>query len=261
MKNLFKNLNLCLVGSLLVTAFACGDGASKTDETASADSAKTDTMATQMEVSGYQLTAEEQQGGWKVLFDGKTLDGWRSFQNDTLNAWAVEDGSIARVGEGSDLITKEEYENFELKLSWKIDPEGNSGIFYHVVEGDHKTTYETAPEMQIIDASAGRYAGDKTTPKQKAGANYDLHPVDKEYAKPLGEFNEAHIICNNGKVQYFLNGSKTADFEMWTPEWKKLIKGSKFDKMKGFAEAKKGYIAIQNHGDKVWIKDVRIKVL
>jgi hypothetical protein len=259
MNNLLKSLNLILVGGILVSTFACGGEATKTEATASPDSIKTETPTA--ELTGYQLSDEEQQAGWKVLFDGKSLDGWRSFQNDSLKAWAVEDGCITRVAEGNDIMTNDQYENFELKLEWKISPEGNSGVFYHVVEGDHKTTYETAPEMQIIDASTGRYAGDKTTPKQKAGANYDLHAVDKEYAKPVGEFNEAHLICNNGKVQYFLNGEKTADFEMWTPEWKKLVKGSKFDKMKGFAEAKTGYIAFQNHGDKVWFKNVRIKVL
>lgn len=263
MKKLIRNLNLCLVAGAMLTTFACGSGA-KTDSTTSADSVKTDSVATPPVPVMNQLSAEEAQNGWKLLFDGKTLDGWRSFQNDSLKAWAVEDECIAKVGDGNDIMTKDEYENFELKLEWKISPEGNSGVFYHVVEGNHKTTYETAPEMQIIDAATGRYAAGGSSPvtdKQKSGANYDLHPVDKDYTKPVGEFNEVHIICNNGKVQYFLNGNKTADFEMWTPEWNKLVKESKFGKMKGFGEAKKGYIAMQNHGDKVWFRNIRIKVL
>jgi hypothetical protein len=265
MKNLIKSLNLCLIGGAMLATVACGGKDGGSGNSTATDSIKTDSVATMPPVpTQNQLSAEEAQNGWKLLFDGKTLEGWRSFQNDSLKAWAVEDECIARVAEGNDIMTKDEYENFELKLEWKISPEGNSGVFYHVVEGDHKTTYETAPEMQIIDAAIGRYATDGSSPvtdKQKSGANYDLHPVDKDYTKPVGEFNEAHIICNNGKVQYFLNGNKTSDFEMWTPEWKKIVKGSKFDKMKGFGEAKKGYIAMQNHGDKVWFRNIRVKAL
>lgn len=261
MKNWLKKTHLLILLSMVALMFACGGESNKSEEVvASEEVSKSEEVSSSSSLQNV-LTAEEEQNGWKLLFDGKTLQGWRGFQNQPLSAWAVEDECIARVGDGVDIMTQDQYENFELKLEWKISPEGNSGIFFHVVEGDHKTTYETAPEMQIIDASAGRYAGDKTTPKQKAGANYDLHPVDKDYAKPVGEFNQVHIICNNGKVQYFLNGEKTADFEMWTPEWNKLVKESKFGSMKGFAEAKTGYIALQNHGDKVWFRNIKIKTL
>jgi hypothetical protein len=209
--------------------------------------------------------------GWVNLFDGKTTNGWHSYGKDHPGtAWKVEDGILHLDGaskknsnaDGGDLVTNEEYENFDLKLEWKISSKGNSGVIFYVKEDPFKfeSTYNSGPEMQVLDNGSATTLGhsDAKLYTHRAGDLYDLL-ASKEAAKPAGEWNLAEIICNKGKLDFYLNGVHTLSTTMWNDTWWKMIAISKFKDMKDFGTFKKGKIALQDHGDDVWFRNIRIK--
>jgi len=210
------------------------------------------------------LTDKEKKDGWKLLFDGATTKGWKTFNSDSaVTAWKVADGALmldssAKKGRG-DLITDRAYENYELTVEWKISPCGNSGIIFNVVEDKkYRATYLTGPEMQVLDNTCHP---DAKIIKHRAGDLYDLITSSKETVKPAGEWNMAKLISNHGKMEFWLNGTKAVSFTMHTPEWDKMVAASKFKTMADFGKATKGHIALQDHGDQVWYRNIKIKEL
>jgi hypothetical protein len=201
---------------------------------------------------------------WISLFDGKTFTGWRSFKGqDVSPAWKIADGSIMldhSSGEkGGDLLTNEEYEDYELSLEWKIDSCGNSGVIFNVVEDQkYNEVWETGPEMQVLDNTCHP---DAKIIKHRAGDLYDLISCSTETVKPAGEWNEARIVSKDASYEFYLNGTKTVTFTMHTPEWDQMIAKSKFKDMPAFGKATKGHIALQDHGDKVWYRNIKIRIL
>jgi len=198
---------------------------------------------------------------WEILFDGSNLDHWRNYLADDLSdRWQIEDGTLTLVGKGGgDIITQKQYESFELQLDWKISECGNSGIFFHVAE--HHTlsrVYHSGPEVQILDNTCHP---DAKIPNHRAGDNYDLHPVSEETVKPAGEWNSVRLIVDKGHVEHWLNGKKVVEYELGSPEWEALYQKSKFAKWPMYGRAGKGHIALQDHGDKVWFRDIKIKEL
>ena len=175
------------------------------------------------------LSSEEKAAGWELLFDGSSLDGWKQYGHDTITAlWSVRDTSIVcdgtGLGEGSgahggSLRTLKEYGNFELSIDWKISPGGNSGILYHVVEKpEFSTDYATGPEYQVMDDDG--WQGGELTPQQKAGSNYDMFAApDTKKLMPVGQWNNARIVYNNGHVEHWLNGDKVVEFEEGSPDY------------------------------------------
>lgn len=212
------------------------------------------------------LTKKEEKEGWKLLFDGKTTKGWRNFNSNDLGAgWKVENGtlsldkSVTQREERGDIITHEEYENYELSLEWKIDSCGNSGVIFNVVEDPkYRATYFTGPEMQVLDNTCHP---DAKIEKHRAGDLYDLIKCKKETVKPAGQWNQARIVSNKSKYEFWLNGTRVVEFTMHTPEWDAMVAASKFKTMPDFGKATKGHIALQDHGDKVWYRNIKIKVL
>jgi hypothetical protein len=211
------------------------------------------------------LTPKEKAEGWVLLFDGKTIDGWRGFKMEGIpKDWSVADGCLVTSGTGggetvNDIITINEYEDFDLYLEWAISPGGNSGIFFHVLEGDYPTTYATGPEYQLID-DAG-YPG-KLEDWQQTGANYAMHPANKDKKKlmPVGEFNSSEIRVKNGHVTHWLNGEKIVEYDLWTDEWYKLAREGKWKDYPGYGLAKKGHIGLQDHGSYVRFRNIKLKV-
>jgi hypothetical protein len=198
---------------------------------------------------------------WKVLFDGKSTDAWRAFQRDSFpsKGWVVENGTLKTVvgGDRVDLVTKDSYKDFELELSWKVAPGGNSGVMYDVSEKE-KETYFTGPEMQVLDDTLH---ADGKNPRTSAGALYALvAPVGKT-VKPVGEFNQARIVKKGNHVEHWLNGKKIVEYELGSPELTKLIAESKFKDMPRFAKEGQGHIALQHHGQEVWFRNIRIRPL
>ncbi|MCD0465979.1 DUF1080 domain-containing protein [Flavobacterium sp. ENC] len=205
------------------------------------------------------------QKGFKPLFDGKTTKGWHTYGKNTVGAaWKVEDGVLhfdpeaAKNGEGGDLVTNAEFENFHLKLDWKVAPNANSGIIFYINEDakKYKNTYETGLEMQVLD-NDGHPDGKIT--KHRAGDLYDLIQSKSEPVKQVGEWNTAEIISKKGKLTLILNGVVVVETVLWDADFKNRIAESKFANWPGFGTFKKGKIALQDHGNAVWYRNIRIK--
>jgi hypothetical protein len=204
------------------------------------------------------LTAAEKKEGWTLLFDGKSLAGWRSFVSPEAPAgWKVVDGTLYRGGAGGDIMTVAQYDNFELRLEWKLAEKGNSGIFFHATtEGDE--IWHSAPEIQVLDNAGHKDGG---VPETSAGANYALHPPVRDVTKPIGEWNDIRLIVKGPHVEHWMNGVKLLEYELWSPDWEKRVKASKFDKIPTYGRAKTGHIGLQDHGDPVWYRNVKIRRL
>jgi 3-keto-disaccharide hydrolase len=204
------------------------------------------------------LTEQERAEGWELLFDGQTMDKWRGYKMDAVpDGWAVRDQSITRVGPGGDLVTREVFDDFELSLEWKISEGGNSGIFFHVSE-DYDHAWESAPEMQVLDNTHHSNGSD---PRTSAGANYALHAPSRDVTRPVGEFNRAVIIVRGHHVEHHLNGVKLLEYELGSEEWEALVAASKFGQMPGYGRSPRGHIALQDHGDPVSYRNIKIRRL
>jgi hypothetical protein len=204
------------------------------------------------------LTPEEQAAGWRSLFDGKTTAGWRGYrQREAPRGWQVVDGALTRVGEGGDIVTDDQFANFELSLEWKVAPGGNSGIFYRVTE-DNDRSYYSGPEMQVLDDAKHQDGKSRLT---SAGSLYGIYAAPAGIVKPAGEWNAVRIVANGSHVEHWLNGVKVVDYELGSPDWEKRVRESKFNDWPAYGRAKRGHIALQDHGDWVAYRNMKIKVL
>lgn len=211
------------------------------------------------------LSEKEKQDGWQLLFDGKTLNGWKNYNASGIAGWAAEDECLSSNGSGDDLhgyiITEKMYDNFELVFDWKISVEGNSGVLYHVIESNKfETPYLTGPEYQLLDDVG---LAQKVENWQKTGADYAMHvpySVVKQLS-PVGYWNTSCIIFDNGHVEYWLNGARLVDFEAWTAEWFNLKNSGKWNMASEYGLSETGYISLQDHGSKVWFRNIKIKKL
>jgi len=213
------------------------------------------------------LTEKEKKSGWVLLFDGKTTNGWHTYnKNKVTNNWKVVDGALVMdpkaktKEEAGDIVTNNEYEDFEFSTEWKISEEGNSGIIFNIKE-DPKfpNTYNTGIEMQVLDNIK---ASDNKKENHLAGLLYDMSGTAAlSKPKPVGEWNEARIIQKNGHLTFYFNGIKTVDVQQGSAEWKEMINNSKFKTWPDFATSPKGKIAFQDHGHEVAFRNVKIRKL
>jgi hypothetical protein len=202
------------------------------------------------------LSPAEQAAGWRLLFDGKTLTGWRGYHQDSAPAgWQVVDGAATRVAKGGDIITRDQFANFELALDWKISPGGNSGIMYRVTE-EYDETYKSGPEMQVLDDAKHADAKSRLT---AAGSCYGLYPSPAGIVKPAGQWNQVRIVVNGNHVEQWLNGKKVVQYELGSPDWEARVRKSKFAQWPNFGRAKTGHIALQDHGDWVAYRNIKIR--
>ena len=218
---------------------------------------------------GVTPTKTKEQGEWTPLFDGKTFAGWSRYGGGAVGkAWKIENGELYldaankagwQTGDGGDIVTAEEFENFHFKYEWKIAKNGNSGVIFLVHESpEYQYPWQTGPEMQVLD-NAGH--PDAKIISHRAGDLYDLIVSSQETVKPAGEWNQAEIRINKGKLDFFLNGVNIVSTQLFTPEWEALIAKSKFKSMPGFGKYKKGKISLQDHGDVVHYRNLMIKKL
>jgi hypothetical protein len=206
------------------------------------------------------LTAVEREQGWKLLFDGKTTDGWRGFgSQEVQDGWQVRDGALVGTmveGEESkkpvDLVTNEAFDNFELQFEWKTPSGGNSGVFFRVSE-DAQAVHELAPEFEIRDNAAW------TDSPYTAGANYGLHVPARDATQPVGQWNHSSILVEGDHVEHWMNGEKVVEYDLFSPDWLKRLKRSGFDGAADFAKSRKGPIALQNYGHEVAFRNIKVR--
>ena len=208
------------------------------------------------------LTADEKTAGWAPLFDGKTTTGWHGYgKKDAPAGWRVVGGELTRVGIAGDLVTSKAYRNFELAIEWKIAAGGNSGIFYRGVE--HRDwmknpLYYSAPEMQVLDDAKHP---DGQSPLTSAGSDYALYPAPRGVVKAAGQWNAARIVVNGNHVEHWLNGQKVVEYELGSADWLDRVRKSKFVAWPAYGKAAEGVIGIQDHGDRVAYRSIKIRVL
>ena len=206
--------------------------------------------------------AVQESDGWRSLFDGESLAGWRGYGMDGLPAgWSVVEGEIhfaaPEEGERADLMTEEQFENFELSFEWAVTAGGNSGVFFHVSEG-HNRSYETGAEYQLLD-NGGHRDGEK--PITSAGSNYALQAPSADVTLPIGEFNESRLVVNGDHVEHWMNGEKLLEYTLWDDDWKAAVAASKFSSMPDYGLNETGHIVLQDHGDELWFRNIRVRPL
>jgi hypothetical protein len=214
------------------------------------------------------LTAKEKSEGWTLLFDGKDLNGWHSYLEKVPGkAWQVHDGTImlnknnkSVYKDYADLVTDDEYDNFDFKVQWKMEPCSNSGVMTYVHESpEFKNTYESGPEMQIADLACN---DDGRILKCRAGDLYDLVPADTEWVNQAPQWNEYEIKSDNGHLEFFQNRHKILETNLWDDHWRDMIKNSKFTEWPGFGTFKKGHISFQGtENGKLWYRNIKIRKL
>lgn len=198
--------------------------------------------------------------GWRPLFNGKDLSGWRGYKTEVPpGRWRVQNGALVLGTEGTpgDLVTIEQFGDFDLEFEWKIAPGGNSGVFYFVQEDSAaRHVWSTGAEMQVLDDE--KHADGKL-PSHRAGALYDLIAPSKAAARPPGSWNSARITVRNGRIEHWLNGTMVVSTQWGDQQWNDLVAGSKFKAMPGFAKLTRGHLALQDHGDQVAFRNIRVR--
>lgn len=204
------------------------------------------------------LTAAEKADGWKLMFDGKSLAGWRGYKTEKPSSgWRADDGLLVRLGGGGDLMTVEEYGDFDMRFEWRITEYGNSGVIYRIGTTE-PYPWHTGPEYQVLDN--GRHPDGKS-PLTSSGSNYAVDAPIKDVTKPVGQWNEGRIVAKGNHVEHWLNGVKVVEYELGSADWKAHVQASKFGKIPAYGTLKSGYIALQDHESVVVYRNLKIKKL
>lgn len=289
MKKIYYPLACCLIGGMLAS---CGSGAKKQNVTEES-MPTTVTLSYSKSLKGAEtdsLTLPIDADGYITIFDGTSLDGWRGYGKDQVpSRWTIEDGCLkfngtgtgeGQTGEGGDLIFAHKFKNFEMELEWKISKGGNSGIFYLAQEvtsqdkdGNEvlEPIYISAPEFQVLDNANHPDAKLGKDNNRQAASLYDMIPAVPQNAKPFGEWNKAKIMVYKGTVVHGQNDENVLEYHLWTKQWTDMLQASKFSEEKwplAFellnncgGDNHEGFIGVQDHGDDVWFRNIRVKVL
>ncbi|WP_072999918.1 3-keto-disaccharide hydrolase [Mariniphaga anaerophila] len=229
----------------------------------SADGGKGDAVAGEEQQALNTLTKKEKQEGWKLLFDGVSIKNWKTFNGGKkVEGWKIVDGILYNSGEGSDhggdIITKKQYDNFELSLEWNISPLSNSGIFIRAQENIVNTIYKTAPEYQLSDDIGITRKREKY---QFTAACYGMYETEGAAINPPGEWNTSRLVVNGAHVEHWLNGKKVVEYELWSQDWKERKAKSKWKDEPYYGMAKKGHVGLQDHGGLTRFRNIKIKKL
>ena len=223
----------------------------------------TESPAASSQTAENELTEAQKEEGWILLFNGENMDGWRTFKNRENDSWEVVDGTLhckaeEAAGKRADLLTVDQYGDFDLSFDWKIAPADNSGVIYRATE-EFGAPFFSGPEYQLIDDKG---YPNKLTPTQTTGSNYDMHaaPEDKPI-NPPGEWNTGRIVAKGNHVEHWLNGAKVVEYELNSEEWKKTKAGSKWKEHAKYGASPRGHIDLQDHGGEVWFRNIMIKTL
>lgn len=223
----------------------------------------TETDGTGQPTAHNQLSDAEKAEGWKLLFNGENMEGWRTFKDKENDSWEVVDGTLHckpkdAAEKRSDIMTVDQYANFDFVFEWKVAPGDNSGVIYRATE-EFDRPYLSGPEYQIIDDKG--YSS-PLTPTQTSGSNYDMHAApDTKKINPPGEWNTGRIVANGNHVEHWLNGEKIIEYEINSEDWIQRKEGSKWKDAQGYGIAPQGHIDLQDHGGEVWFRNLKVKVL
>ena len=244
---------------VLLTAAACSTKGSNGTDTASGAGqipAADSTRARDSAKAAAEKTASDT--AWRPLFDGKSTAGWHAYKGGAVPAaWKATDSTLTVTPGGGDIVTDDQFGDFELAVEWKVPRGGNSGIFYRATE-DAEHIYETAPEMQVLDDA--RHPDGKD-PLRTAGSAYGLYGPPKGVVKPAGQWNAARVVARGNHVEHWLNGQKVVEYELGSADWSAKVKASKFKDWPGYGKATRGRIGLQDHGDTVSFRNIRIREL
>ncbi|MEG1543860.1 MAG: DUF1080 domain-containing protein [Tannerellaceae bacterium] len=280
-----KTVLLASAAMMMCYFTSCGGG-KKTEEAAAVDSVAVEAAVPEYKIMNDLPTVDvttfpKDSEGWITLFDGKTLNGWRGYdRTDVPSAWEVNDKAIhikgsgageAGAKDGGDIIFASKFKNFELEMEWKVAKGANSGIFILAQEVEGQPIYISAPECQVLDNANHPDAKLGKDGNRQSSSLYDMIPAKPQNSKPFGEWNKVRIMCYKGTVAHFQNDEPVVEYHLWTQQWKELLDASKFSKEKWplayellincGGENKEGFIGLQDHGDDVWFRNIKIKVL
>jgi len=238
------------ITSLVALSFACTPMGNSSQTASSAAATTTGTTG---------LTAEQTAAGWRALFDGSNTDAWRGYKSQTLPAgWHIVDGVLTKTGSSEDIITKDQFANFELAMDWKLSPGGNAGLFYRGTE-EYDHIYWSAPEYQLLDDAGHPDGKSRLT---AAGSDYGLYPSRAGVVKPANEWNSTLLVVNGNRVQHWLNGQKLLEYDLGSADWQQKVASSKFAAYPNYGKATRGYIGIQgDHDGTLSLRNIRIRVL
>ncbi len=211
------------------------------------------------------LSPEEAAEGWQLLFDGHSTEQWRGYNRESFpeEGWTVEDGALVVLpgGKGGDIITREQFGNFELELEFLLSDSANSGIFYLAVEKPGEPIWFNAPEYQLLDNQTYRSILGEALHTHQTGDNYDLHAASEDFSKPVGSWNQARIVHRDGHVEHWLNGHKVVEYQIGSPDWEERVRNSKFARYPGYGRARVGHIGLQDHNHLVRFRNIKIRRL
>ncbi len=258
-----KKLSLILVVAISMTAF---HSCKPKQQPAPVVNNEPTAILTEIDMSSpvNTLTENESKAGWQLLSNGTDFTGWHGFNMTGIpDCWVIEDGcfTMTTVGgaESQDIVTDKKYKSFALFVEFKLDTAANSGIIYHIAEDTiYKFPYETGAEYQVIDHENWP---DSLADWQICGADYAMHPPKARPFKPVGEWNQALLVVNGNKVTHILNGEVVVEFEKYSEEWKQLRNSGKWNSFPDYGKFDEGHISLQNHGSKVWYRNVKIREL
>lgn len=274
----------CMLAAIVLFA-ACGGGKKSEDKSATIDAAVAEAGVPEyklLDLPNVDLaTFPKDADGWITIFDGKTFNGWRGYNKTTVPAkWTIDDGAIkfngtgtgeAQEDDGGDLIFARKLKNFEFEFEWKVAKGSNSGIFILIQEVEGQPSYISSPEYQILDNANHPDARLGKDGNRMSASLYDMIPAKPQNSKPFGEWNKGKILCYKGTIVHYQNDEAVVEYHLWTPQWKEMLDNSKFSKkewplayellLNCGGPNKEGYLGFQDHGDDVWFKNIKIKVL
>lgn len=251
-----KHLTNFLFGLIAIAIVSCGKYNTKDATALNSEISKNSQINT--------LSAGEEKNGWKLLFDGKSTDGWHGYNMKVFpDCWTIEDESLTMNskggGEDQDIITNNKYRDFAFSVEYKLTKGANSGIIYQITEDTiYRFPYETGPEFQVIDHENWP---DPLEDWQINGANYAMYPPMAKPYKPVGEWNQLFLMVKGNSVTQILNGVVVVKYEKFSEEWNKLRNSGKWSAFPDWGKYDEGYISLQNHGTKVWYRNIKLKVI
>ncbi|MCY7421414.1 MAG: DUF1080 domain-containing protein [Chitinophagaceae bacterium] len=257
-------VSICLATAVALTNVGCNTTSDTKTDADSTSATNMNMESTSSATESNSLTEAEKKDGYKLLFDGTSSSGWRTYKNKAADSWSVVNGVLYCKGDSTnksdmraDMMTTGMYENFDLSVDWKISPKGNSGIIYLASE-EFDAAYLSGPEYQIVDDIN---FPTKLEDWQKTGANYAMDPAQAAAPNAVGEWNTSRIVKNQNHVEHWLNGKKIVEYELGSADWKQKKAEGKWKDAAGYGMTKKGHIALQDHGSEAWFKNIKIKEL